>query len=198
MKIDWWFIQKRFAHVGSGEKQGQNKARETNGIFGHLPIDSKACVRDIRAYNHVEKVEQPGTSVLRSEQALRSRRDRLLHKQAHHGSFPPQSKDQIISLARIITGPHRLIAYQRTTYQGQGFNSEVWFANHIVSKLHSYGPVTSCLRVLAQRVAKSSDSPESQLLSQKQNHRLVSLPLMVSWSCVSYTITTQRSSVDIA
>lgn len=65
------------------------------------------------------KVEEPGTSVFVANKHSPFSSRQLLHKQVHHDSFPSPINDQIISLARNISGSRRFIAYQGTTYQGR-------------------------------------------------------------------------------
>jgi hypothetical protein len=61
---------RRFAHVESCKKQMQNKAIKTNGSLGHLPIDSKACVRVIKRQPVTWESRRSRYLCLRSEQAL--------------------------------------------------------------------------------------------------------------------------------
>jgi hypothetical protein len=188
-----------FPKSKAGSNKGETRRKRQMAHTGICRLTAKHAFELYRKQSR-GRVEEPGTSVFVANKHSPFSSRQLLHKQVHHDSFPSPINDQIISLAHNFSGSCRFIAY---VISGLPIRAgirvfKVWFANQSVSKLHSYGPVTSCLRVLAQRVARSSDSPESQLLSSKANHRSVRFPSLFLDLAFHIPITTQRRFVDIA
>jgi hypothetical protein len=128
--------------------------------------------------SHVES-RQSMYLCLCSEQAfsILVRTNSCINKRITAAFFPNQRPNH------LSRSPYQWLSlfYRLSTdyLSGQGFTPKSGLPTRACqSSTRTVQSQVAYLRVLAQRVAKSSDSPESQLLSPKANHRSVSLPLM--------------------